>query len=113
MAIAYRGKEIAKIICRECGEATEVKAANAIFCGTNCANSYDRRRARRAVKLYDVFMEMRFNRKAAKGMWTLLCRLAEEWRDEDKRIRKGLQSWKDPRAIIEERVDLIGKSGRI
>lgn len=114
MALSYHGKQVAKIICRECGEPTEAVALNQLFCDRNCANAYDRRRTRRAIALYDVFMEMRFNRKsAAKGLWTLLCRLAEEWRDEDKRIRKGLQSWKDPRGIIEKRVDLIGKRGRI
>lgn len=113
MAFAYQGKEVAKFICRECGEPAESEALNAIFCSRKCTNSYDRRRAKRAIQLYDVFMEMRYRRDGAKGLWSLMCRLAEEWRDEDARIRKGLQSWKDPRAIIAKRLYLIGKRGRI
>lgn len=113
MALAYQGKDVAKFVCRECGEAREATAINQTFCDRNCANVWDRRRAKRAIQLYDVFMEMRYRRDGAKGLWSLMCRLAEEWRDEDARIRKGLQSWKDPRGIIAKRLYLIGKRGRI
>lgn len=113
MALAYQGKEVVKFICRECGEPAEAIALNAAFCSRNCTNSYDRRRARRAIQLYDVFMEMRYRRQGSKGLWTLMCRLAEEWRDEDARIRRGLQSWKDPKPLIEKRPYMIGKRGRI
>lgn len=113
MAIAYQGKEVAKFICRECGASCEATALNQVFCDINCNNAWSRRRTKRAIQLYDVFMQMRYHRAGAKGLWTLLCRLAEEWREEDQRIRKGLQSWKDPAYIISKRVYLIAKRGRI
>lgn len=113
MALISTGNTDRKIACRECGAVCATDNHRQVFCGPACNNNWKHRREKRAVQLYDVFMEMRYNRAGAKGLWSLACRLAEEWRDEDRRIRSKLKSWKDPSYITERRVDLIGKRGRI
>lgn len=113
MALTSQANAERKFTCRECGAISVEKSNGQCFCDQNCNNAWSRRRAKRAIQLYDIFMEMRYHRAGAKGLWTLACRLAEEWRDEDRRIRKDLKSWKDPAYITEERVYLTGKRGRI
>jgi hypothetical protein len=51
----------------------------------------------RGADLFDVFMSIRFARSGAAraGAWTLLCRMAAAFRDEDRRHRAGRQSWDD------------------
>lgn len=111
--IPFKGKWVVKFTCRECGASSEANTHNPVFCSQKCNNAWSQRRAKRGILVYDILMEMRYHRSGAKGLWTLMCRLAEEWREEDGRIRKGLQSWKDPSHITEKRVDRIGKRGRI
>ncbi len=49
-----------------------------------------------------MLMCMRFDRPLAKamGLWTILCRMASHWRDEDKQHRHARQSWQNPQKII-------------
>lgn len=102
-----------KASCRECQAEFEAKSASAEFCSGKCRNDYNNRRAVRGMILFDLFMEMRYRRAGAKGLWSIMCRLAEEWREEDKAKRERFQSWKDPRDYIEKRPYLKAKKGRI
>ena len=47
---------------------------------------------RRGAELYDLVMAMRFDREAARnaGAWSLLCKIASEFRRIDHRDRDGL-----------------------
>lgn len=101
------------ITCRECGAKFEPKGATALFCAPVCRQAYDNRRAQRGAILYDMFMEMRYRRAGAGGIWSVMCRLAEMWRDEDRDKRELRQSWKNPRDFIEKNPFLIAKRGRI
>lgn len=59
----------------------------------------------RGAELYDLFMCLRFDRKRAQsiGLWTLICRMAWFFRDEDRRIRGGRRSWRNPSAVMADR----------
>ena len=84
----------AKRYCRECGTEFDGRATQA-FCSSACRKRFDNRRAARGSVFYDLFMELRFNRAAAKRnrVWSILCRAAANFRDEDFRDRAGRRSW--------------------
>jgi hypothetical protein len=84
-----------KRVCRECGKEFQPKRASGFFCGTVCRKTWNNRRALRGQELYDLFMEMRFNRCDAKdqGYWTILCSLASAYKTADETLRSGRQSW--------------------
>jgi len=73
--------------CRECTAKLEpTRNCHAEFCNAGCRIAWRNRRASRGAELYDVFMAIRFNRKAASalGLWALMCRMASNWKDEDR-----------------------------
>ena len=79
--------------CRQCNTPlVNAKRATAEFCGTPCRISWRNRRCQRGADLYDAFMSLRYDRSAAKarGIWTLMCRMAADWHAED--IEAGRQS---------------------
>jgi hypothetical protein len=69
----------------------------------------------RGAILYDLFMAQRFERDAATeaGVWTLLTRLASDYRAEDERERAGRRSWRTIRAVLAARPSLLAMHGRI
>ena len=69
--------------CRECGSPVRPEAS---FCSTAHRAAWHNRRKARGSDLYDLFMALRFQRKEAggKSVWSLLCRMASNWRAEDK-----------------------------
>ncbi len=81
--------------CKECGKQFEAKRQDAVFCGSGCRLRFNNRRITRGAELYDLVMEMRFDRAAAKGTkaWSELCYVAGRFRDEDKDQRDGRKSW--------------------
>lgn len=98
--------------CRECGEGYQRgAAAEKEFCSTPCRQSFNNRRMQRGAQLYDLFMALRFNRPLANTLnaWSLLCRLASEWRSHDQVEREGRESWQDPRRLIEKNPWLLRK----
>ena len=50
---------------------------------------------KRGAEFYDLVMAMRFDREAARmgGAWSLLCKIASEFRRMDERDRAGRVSW--------------------
>lgn len=107
------GCDIPNMTCRECGARYVANSVTQVFCTGICRSRYDARRIERGKILYDIFMELRYNRNSISGLWSVMCRFGEIWREEDKRIRTGLQSWKDPQPIIDKQPHLLGKRGRI
>lgn len=91
--------------CEECGTPYGSSEAHSQFCGTQCRRDFNNRRATRGAELYDLFMELRFNRKGAQkmGVWRLLCRMAMHFRDEDHQARAGRKSWRPARSVLEKR----------
>ncbi len=89
--------------CRECGVQHNTKG---VFCCTGCRQAWNNRRLQRGAELYDLFMIVRYQRGVAKlhGIWTIVCRAAQTWREEDVRERGGRQSW---RAYEDLRSDLL------
>ena len=75
--------------CRECGNAFTARRAGREFCSAKCRTDFHNRRARRGAELYDVLMNMRFDRANAEdsGAWFLLCRMAANFKAEDDRER--------------------------
>lgn len=79
--------------CKECGETFSARRIEAAFCCNACKGTYNNRRANRGAALYDLVMEMRYDRPAAKEResFTQLCALAAQFHDEDK--AQGKRSW--------------------
>lgn len=86
--------------CWECGAPLRLKQPGH-FCCTAHRRNFNNRRQVRGAELYDLFMELRFNRSdaRAKGVWSLLCARAGAYRDADKAYRDGRPSW-DPSARL-------------
>ena len=88
--------------CKECGldlarlSNRPVKAEK-VFCSAPCKQNFNNRRRDRGAELYDLFMELRFNRTVAaeRNVWTTLCDRASAYRDADKAKRGGRRSWRD------------------
>src|SRR5262249_22999780 len=89
--------------CRDCGSEIPVTAERPgrEFCSATCRSAYHNRRKQRGADLYDLFMAMRFDREEARvaGTWSLLCRMAAQYRAEDERERPGLKSWEPVSAV--------------
>jgi hypothetical protein len=99
-------KPRARRVCLECGAGLEAAMrADAEFCCDPCCRRFNNRRLKRGAEFFDLFMSLRYDREAAKreGVWTLLCRLAQNCREQDERERDGRRSWQRPRRIIERR----------
>jgi hypothetical protein len=79
--------------CRECGAAFKARRASAEFCSKTCRADFHNRRARQGADLFDVLMAWRFDRANAKGLLTLLCRMASAFKADEKRDRDGRPSW--------------------
>lgn len=90
-------------ICRECGGAYTARRATGMFCSSPCKLSFNNRRMQRGAVLYDLFMQVRHRRSSARklGLWTLACRLATIWKEEDDTQRSGRQSWGNVRDVLE------------
>jgi len=97
-------------VCRECGA-----RAGGQFCSTACKTAWNNRRKSRGAVLYDLFMAMRFERKAVAGdnLWTLLCRLGTDWRSEDIEERGGRHSWRSHDKVLAERPQIKSQVGRV
>lgn len=81
--------------CQECGEEFSSDKQWAAFCSTPCRKEFNNRRAIRGAEIYDLFMMMRYERGIAKvrGVWALMCRIGQGWREEDEAKRAGRHSW--------------------
>ncbi len=67
------------------------------FCRSACRKAFQNRVALRGVDLFHLFMSMRFDRAnaEAEGVWSLMCRLAASYKEQDDRDRDGRRSWDD------------------
>jgi hypothetical protein len=84
--------------CRECGGQL---SGSREFCNGRCRSAFHNRRKQRGADLYDLVMSHRFEREAAKeqGAWSLLCRMASSFREEDNQKRAGRKSWETVNAV--------------
>ena len=95
-------------VCAECGApflAHARLARHAEFCGDACRKGFNNRRAMRGAVLFDLFMTLRYERGLAQKLhvWKMICRLAMDWRTEDKQQREGRKSWRNAKAVLAER----------
>lgn len=101
-------------LCRDCGGPLAAQSRiGAGFCSEACRHRFNNRRKARGAELYDLFMTLRYQRGVAAklGVWTAICRLAQQWREEDERERDGRRSWRGAATVLSERPWLraIGK----
>ena len=109
-----RRNAVAVCKCRECGEQFgKARDHEQLFCSAACRTSFNNRRKQRGADLYDLFMTMRYERGTAKllGVWAILCRLAQDWNDEDK--AEGRKSYLPARRVLERHVTALGTRTRI
>lgn len=90
-----------------------VHRKDALFCSSPCRSAFNNRRALRGAEIYDIFMAMRYQRHKAKGLWTLLCALAQAFREEDQRRRKDFVSWLDPDTVLARKPWLTAGRGKV
>jgi hypothetical protein len=98
-------KKAPLVACLECGEAFELKAEYQEFCSTACRKAFNNRRAVRGAEMYDLFMTLRYERTLAAKLkvWSLLCRMALGFREEDEKFRKGRRSWQPIARVLEKK----------
>ena len=96
------------ISCRECGKALNNADRRAEFCGSPCRKTWNNRRMVRGAELYDLMMALRFNRAEAKAqnVWSLMCRLASVWMEEDKAA--GRTTFKPPGEVKDRMTRYLG-----
>lgn len=106
-------------VCRECGTGFDAYNRGNGFCSTACRKTFNNRRATRGAEIYDLFMATRFEREksAALGLWTVLCFVASEHRQDDLDKRGGRNSWRPPEEILAEKpslkAELLAKPHRV
>ncbi len=95
-------------VCMDCGAPLEGLKPGARFCTSKCRLAFNNRRLQRGAELYDLFMAMRYDREEAQkhGAWSMLCRMAQQMRDEDVAQRAGRKSWQPPSRVLADRPDL-------
>lgn len=83
--------------CRECGTDFEQtpRTAEKLFCTPAHRVAFNNRRRDWGSAMFNVVMEMRFDRKRASASkaWSELCVIASRCRDTDMRDRGGRKSW--------------------
>lgn len=79
--------------CRECGATYPQGKKRSDFCSKECRRDFNNRRAKRGVEIYDLAMELRFDRDRAQedGTWSLFCNCLSRFNDEDRKA--GRKSW--------------------
>lgn len=82
-------------VCQVCGEEFETARHQARFCSEAHKVIFNNIRRTRGAVLYDFFMMLRYDRKAAEklDLWSCMCALGFVWREED----KGKETWGDVR----------------
>ena len=102
-----------KRTCQECGTKYVATKASSKFCSTPCRKTFNNRRAQRGALMYDAFMALRYDRKAAKAAgidYTFICRIGEMFNDED----KGKRTYRKASEVIADKGTVINaRRGRI
>jgi predicted nucleic acid-binding Zn ribbon protein len=95
--------------CAECDAGFQSQRCGQGFCSNRCRMAFHRRRSRRAVDLYDLLMEARFNRQRAGAALSLMSRLAASFKLQDERERGGRKSWSGIDEVINRNPHLLAK----
>lgn len=99
------------LTCLECGKPVGPSMRyDKVFCCTACGTRWNNRRKNRGAEIYDLFMAMRFDRKNAKGVWAIMCRMASNWNEEDKAA--GRKSFVPVRKAVQRSLPHVGIRGR-
>ena len=102
-----------KRTCQECGDKYAATKSSSKFCSTGCRKIFNNRRAQRGALMYDAFMGMRYDRKAAKEAgidYTFMCRIGEMFNAED----KGRRTYRPASEVIAEKGAVVNaRCGRV
>jgi hypothetical protein len=80
-------------VCCECGSSFQPQRRTAEFCGDKCRFAFDRRRKSRGADLYDLVLLNEIQRNDRDGVRSLISRLVQQWREEDRAERDGRPSY--------------------
>ena len=103
-----------KISCRNCGAEFQRNRVDQQFCKRSCGSDFHNRRKERGAIIYDLFMIMRHERKAANTIraWFTMTRLAMYWWQEDQ-SRSGQPSWQKAKTVADQttwaKATVVGK----
>lgn len=98
--------------CMECGtEFKKIRAHEQRFCSSACRTSHTNRRKLRGAEIYDLFMTMRYDRDNSKGVWAIMCRMAQSWNEEDKEASR--KSFMPARVVLERHVEHVATKHNI
>lgn len=106
------------VSCLECNAPVGPTRRNdKSFCSAACKDRFNNRRKARGAELYDLFMNIRFNRAAASeaGAWALMCRMASNWKQgDDDAGRKSFQPLGrvNERLLVHKAVKSVSKTKR-
>jgi hypothetical protein len=103
--------------CLECGDAFQTPARTpGLFCSVTHKRDFQNRRQQRGAQLYDLLMVTRYDHEAVAKMkaqgislFTLLYRMAADFRDEDHEKRKGRRSWRNPVDVVDDHPNLFAR----
>lgn len=97
--------------CDECGDAYEALSPSSDFCSAMCRTAFNNRRRVRGAEMYDLVMALRYERGISKllGVWSVLCRMAAAFREEDRAERAGRKSWRGPRGVLQRHPDVVAQ----
>lgn len=96
--------------CLECDDQFKAEVKTATFCSTAHRTTFNNRRKERGAELYDLLMACRFERQASRrdptnqdakpSVFTMLYRMARQFRDQDIEQRNGRKSWRPARKVL-------------
>lgn len=91
--------------CSECGRSYTAAKQHGDFCAGDCRKAWNNRRMTRGAEVYDLLMAWRYDRKVSGAVkaWTLLCRMARGFREQDRREREGRHSWRPAPEVLARR----------
>jgi len=83
-------------------------AVSTISAAPHAGSLSTNRRKARGAELYDLFMVLRFDRERAKllRIFQAMCRMASNWRAEDRARRAGRRSYRRPEDVLATRPHL-------
>ena len=89
--------------CMECGIAFTSTEHTADFCMPAHRQTFNNRRLQRGAELYDLFMASRYQRALSKVLrvMTMLYRMAQDFRRQDREERDGRPSWRHPQRVLD------------
>lgn len=88
--------------CLECGKPYASHRAEQVYCSEACNTRFNNRLKDRGPAVYQLLMAIRFERSLAAKLklWSRLCALCSDYREQDLKERAGRHSWRHPLFVL-------------